>query len=642
MVDTIISGMLTVLMEKLNSEEIFGSKLDKLKITLARIQPLLADACKKYITDRTVKVWLEDLQHLAYDIEDLLDEMATGGNKEELLRMLLRDEACKSNFVSIVDVFDVFNISLAIYQSVSGVDRKFYNLNELQWALSEKLSKKRFLIVLDDVCSENYSLWKLLNSPFLTGAPGSRIIVTSLKEMVARMMDSTHIFCVNLSSYHESLSLFAQHAQVDINILSQPQHERVIDAILNKCKRMPIALVMLGRYFSYRTNVEEWDEELKSELWNLREDDQWFLPTLKICYYDLSPRLNQMFAYCSIFPKDYDFYADECSEDKSRYTMHDLVYDVTMSVAGEFLCVVESDVIIGGDNGLKISELKNLSHLHGMKKTEYQVLEKLNPHNELKTLKIMFYGGVKFPSWVGDQSFVQLTELTLRGCEHRTQLPSLRHLRALKKLFVESMNKVVTIGPELLGFPLLKVLEFKDMEGWEKWFINSDETWATKSYACLHEISLVNYMKLKVESKQLIPSLKVLHIQKCSTQVLQSMVGLSSSVVTLTVEDIVWPQLPVQVLENLVAVENLSIKCCDDMRFLWKSGSNTSNFLTSLQKLEVSFGKMLVTIVDKDVSMESVKEVNIHDCERLNHYECPNSIERIAARINNVAGAIDQ
>ncbi|XP_071719845.1 putative disease resistance RPP13-like protein 1 isoform X2 [Rutidosis leptorrhynchoides] len=268
-------------------------------------------------------------------------------------------------------------------------------------------------------------------------------------------------------------------------------------------------------------------------------------------------------------------------------------------------------------------------------KTEYQVLEKLNPHNELKTLKIMFYGGEKFLSWVGDQSFVQLTELTLRGCKRCTQLPSLGHLQALKKLFVESMKNVATVGPELLGsptfcaFPKLDVLEFKDMEGWEKWSIEGDGTRSSKSYHCLHEISLSNCVKLNVESKHLIPSLEVIRIQECSTEVLRSMVGLSSSIVMLTLEKFEGPQLPVQVLENLVAVENLSIKCCNEMVYLWISEPNTCNFLPRLQKLEVSFCKMLVTIVDKDVSMESVKEVNIHDCEILTHYECPNSIERL-------------
>ncbi|GKD93838.1 hypothetical protein Tco_1373675, partial [Tanacetum coccineum] len=43
---------------------------------------------------------------------------------------------------------------------------------------------------------------------------------------------------------------------------------------------------------------------------------------------------------------------------------------------------------------------------------------------------------------------------------------------SLKKLFVEGMPKVVTIAPEL--FPSL--LELKDMQGWENWSVNNDNS----------------------------------------------------------------------------------------------------------------------------------------------------------------------
>ncbi|KAJ0518739.1 putative P-loop containing nucleoside triphosphate hydrolase, leucine-rich repeat domain superfamily [Helianthus annuus] len=145
-------------------------------------------------------------------------------------------------------------------------------------------------------------------------------------------------------------------------------------------------------------------------------------------------------------------------------------------------------VYIKGGNGFKVSELKDLSDLQGRlsikgldkvmnpiqakdanlhqkeglddlemewnedvldnsrnSTIEYEVFEGLRPHNKLKTLKILFYGGTKFPSWVGDPSF-HLTELTLEGCRCCTHLPTVGHLGSLKKFVMRSLHMVKTLS----------------------------------------------------------------------------------------------------------------------------------------------------------------------------------------------------
>jgi len=51
-------------------------QLRKLEESLTMIQAVLQDAARKPVTDKSAKLWLEKLQDVAYDAEDVLDEFA--------------------------------------------------------------------------------------------------------------------------------------------------------------------------------------------------------------------------------------------------------------------------------------------------------------------------------------------------------------------------------------------------------------------------------------------------------------------------------------------------------------------------------------------------------------------------------------
>ncbi|KAL8213799.1 hypothetical protein R6Q57_003248 [Mikania cordata] len=80
-----IGALITVLFEKLASADLIKlaqsaeihSELKKLRENLALIRPVLVDASQKHITDTSVELWLKKLQHLAYEIEDVIDDLAT-------------------------------------------------------------------------------------------------------------------------------------------------------------------------------------------------------------------------------------------------------------------------------------------------------------------------------------------------------------------------------------------------------------------------------------------------------------------------------------------------------------------------------------------------------------------------------------
>ncbi|CAI9269515.1 unnamed protein product [Lactuca saligna] len=296
--------------------------------------------------------------------------------------------------------------------------------------------------------------------------------------------------------------------------------------------------------------------------------------------------------------------------------------------------------------GLEVVEMKwsdNVFDDSRNETIEYEVLKEVRPHPKLRNLYILNNKGTRFPSWVGDPSFDQLTEITLYGCRS-TQLPTLGCLGSLKKLVVGSMSEVKSVGFEFLapvssfigiGFPSLEVLTFKDMEGWQRWSIDSsDDHGAPRSFPRLHEISIKCCPELAEVSIGLIPSLQVLHIEECSEAVLRSMVGLSPSLVSLKMVNVKGlTQLHGKDLVHLGAVEYLYIHSCDELRYLWERESEACKSLVSLQKLVVIHCKNLVSSAEKEdnfgMSMESLKSVIFYSCETLESYNCTHTVERL-------------
>lgn len=84
MADVFLSPLLQVVLDRLASpflEEIANfwglrKSVKKLRRTLQVIQAVLEDAEEQQLTDKALRLWLEELKELAYDMDDLLDEFS--------------------------------------------------------------------------------------------------------------------------------------------------------------------------------------------------------------------------------------------------------------------------------------------------------------------------------------------------------------------------------------------------------------------------------------------------------------------------------------------------------------------------------------------------------------------------------------
>ncbi|KAL2514461.1 putative disease resistance RPP13-like protein 1 [Forsythia ovata] len=124
-----------------------------------------------------------------------------GVGKTTLTQLVYNDDLMAWACVS--DEFDAFRITKIILESVFSGSCDYTDLNMLQVKLKESLSKKRFLVVLDDVWSEKYGDWDILRRPFLAGKPGSKIIVTTRHEKVAKIMSRIPAYHLNLLSVRD-------------------------------------------------------------------------------------------------------------------------------------------------------------------------------------------------------------------------------------------------------------------------------------------------------------------------------------------------------------------------------------------------------------------------------------------------------
>ncbi|KAL6127011.1 hypothetical protein ACLB2K_075056 [Fragaria x ananassa] len=94
--EAVLGALLPVLLDKLAQREVFQyfrrlkgvnkTVMEKWTRMLTAIEAVLSDAEEKQLTQRGVKLWLDDLRDLAYDIEDILDTFATKVLKRRIER----------------------------------------------------------------------------------------------------------------------------------------------------------------------------------------------------------------------------------------------------------------------------------------------------------------------------------------------------------------------------------------------------------------------------------------------------------------------------------------------------------------------------------------------------------------------------
>ncbi|KAL5570337.1 hypothetical protein UlMin_026912 [Ulmus minor] len=422
---------------------------------------------------------------------EVIPVVGMGGiGKTTLAQFVYNDDVVINHFnpriwVYATDPFDVVMVAKAIALALKVGDANeiaSWQLQILLQRINQAIEGKKFFLVLDDVWTEDYRKWEPFEEALRKGAPGSRILVTTRKTEVALMMGAK-INMITLEVLTEDVcwSIFSKLAFSNGDERDELKH--IGRQIVKKCRGLPLVAKTLGSLMSFKEPTrEDWENVLKSEVWELKKiKDEVFIP-LMLSYYDLPPLEKRCFLFCSYFPKDHsirrddliqlwlsqgylstkrsyweqglvcfrnlakrslfqDFEGDELG-DIFQCKMHDIVHDFA-------LFLTENEFFNMKLNGEEIEVNKRARHYTFLLENQAQLPSQVYQKENLRVLFVqnMCSSPISFDSLSNSASSIKT--LTLSGCKFTHVPENIGKLIYLRYLNL-SDNTGLSILPETL------------------------------------------------------------------------------------------------------------------------------------------------------------------------------------------------
>ncbi|KAJ3682284.1 hypothetical protein LUZ60_014857 [Juncus effusus] len=357
-----------------------------------------------------------------------------GMRKTTLAQLACKDQRVIENFdlilwVCMSDNFGTIDAKTMIKKIIEDIIKQACNLNSLntlQNALKQHVASKKFLLVLDDVWSDDTILeWEKVVAPLRFGEKGCRILLTTRMDSVAKMiggvMEGENNY-LNLGGLAEKdfMTLFYMHAFAGTNPNKHHHIHEIGNKIARKLRACPLAAKVIGGVLNKCIDFEFWNKILNEDIINIEASKDYIMEILKLSYYHLPIYLQLCFRYCTIFPQNYKFekaklvkmwmgsglippyvhngrrpedvgheYLDQLTRksffnealdidtNMSCYFIHDLLYDLAR-------CVSEGECLrITGDVTISIS--RTVRHLYIETKSN-SLLKEIHNLNKLQTL----------------------------------------------------------------------------------------------------------------------------------------------------------------------------------------------------------------------------------------------------------------
>jgi hypothetical protein len=305
----------------------------------------------------------------------VISVLGLGGlGKTTLVKWVYNDKHVVQTFelrmwVYVSEDFSVTRLISEILKSARTLIDPDWSVNTLQNKMRELLKDKKFLLVLDDVWNKDHDKLFELRNLLIGGFKGSKIIVTTRCDLVASNMSTSIDSIYQLRGLYpdDCLSLFVKCAFEEGEDKQYPNLLKIGKEIVKKCKGVPLAVKTLGKLLYSKVDEHEWKIVRDNEIWDLEEKVSDILPALQLSYDQMPNHLQRCFAFCSLFPKDHEFFSYDLIQ---IWMAHELILETSINEKQELEDVGE----------LYINELVSRSF--------FQDVEKEIPSSRFYTFKM--------------------------------------------------------------------------------------------------------------------------------------------------------------------------------------------------------------------------------------------------------------
>jgi hypothetical protein len=240
-----------------------------------------------------------------------------GLGKTTLAKMVLKEVKDRKLFdvifwICVSDSFDDERILGEMLQTLDKNTGGISNINTIMTNLERQLKDKKFLLVLDDVWNEEYGKWESLRYRLLKVVGinhGNAVVVTTRLPLVASIMENPPAFRHELKqlSNDECWSIIRKIVSRNGGESIPSELESIGIDIAKKCGGVPLAASIIGGMLLSEKKKEKWLSIKNNEAVEKFNLTKKLLPVLKLSFDHLSSKsLQRCFAYCSIFPKDFE------------------------------------------------------------------------------------------------------------------------------------------------------------------------------------------------------------------------------------------------------------------------------------------------------------------------------------------------
>ncbi|KAJ3676629.1 hypothetical protein LUZ60_004041 [Juncus effusus] len=482
------------------------------------------------------------------------------------------------------------------------------NLETIADFLKRTFTGKKYFLVLDDVWDENQEEWERLKLLLKDGKKGSKIIVTTRSRKVAMLMRTVPPYFLKGLSKDHCWEVFKQRAFEKREDEEYPGLVRIGKEIMTKCGGVPLAAHALGGMLRFKRDEESWNAIKDSETWQLENEDK-ILPSLMLSFNQLPHDLKQCFAYCSIFPKNFEI-------EKEKLIQQWVALGFIESQAWRTREDKGSEYF---DHLYWMSFLQDLedskSVKYGIKYVLHHLVHDLAQHvsgEEVRIISQSTTNGQGIPSHFPSCRYVSL-DVESKGDNNNIIFNSSNTNNNNTIGVPHSLSKNVR-ALHLRSPPLClenicraKFLRVLDLHGSE---IKEIPKFIRKfRYLRYFDVSS-SYIHTLPKSIQKMKNLETLHLSHClNLSVLPSSIGRLSSLKNLNLAACNFFTLP-QSLGNLVNLRNLDLSFCHNLKQL----PNSFSALKKLHSLSLQCCDNLPILPQSICSLQNLHVLNLSQC----------------------------